>query len=46
MKQQVVRVFVKVAGEAGCGGRHVVAKTPFVGGKAPFPSQPAENFAL
>jgi hypothetical protein len=46
MKQQVVRVFVEVAGEAGCRGRHVVTKTPFVGGETTFYSKPAENFAL
>jgi hypothetical protein len=45
-EQQVIRVFVEVAGEAGCEGGHVVEKAPFIGGGTLFSGQPAEDLAL
>jgi hypothetical protein len=45
-EQHVIRVFIKVAGEAGDGGREVVSEPPFVGRETFVPSKPAKNLAL
>jgi hypothetical protein len=45
-EQEVVHIFIQVAGETGSRGRKVVSKPSLVSGQTPFPSKPAEDLAL
>jgi hypothetical protein len=45
-QQEVVRIFIEGAGEAGGRIAKVVSEPPLIGWRTPFPSKPAEDLAL